>query len=185
MAIDARRGSMSVEFALVLVIFLLMMFGTLEYVRMMYLWNTQQEATRRAARAAAVTDFSDAAAMQALRRHALFRNDDGPLPLAPNVTPDRLRIDYLSLSAAGTLAVLPVLPGCPARNVVNCITDPHADNCIRLVRVSLCGDGPGACPPLPYVPLLPLVPVPATLPPSTTIVHAESLGYGPGQALCP
>jgi hypothetical protein len=176
---------MTVEFALVLTIFLAMMFATMEYARLMYLWNSQQEATRRTARAAAVTDFSDATAMLAIRRSALFRSDDGPLPLSDDLTPERLRIEYLSLSAAGALTVLPVLPGCPARNVVNCMADPHADNCIRMVRVRVCGAGPGVCPPLPYVALLPLAPVPATLPPSTTIVHAESLGYRPGQALCP
>jgi len=180
---------MAVEFSLVLIIFVMAMFGMMEYARMMYLWNTQQETARRAARAAAVTDFSDSGAMQALRRKALFRSDDGALPLAPNVTPDVVRIDYLSLSAAGTMAAVPVMPGCPARNVVNCTTDPHAGNCIRLVRVRLCGDdassGLGGCAALPYVPLLPLIPAPASLPTSTTIVRAESLGYRPGQPLCP
>lgn len=187
MATDAQRGVVAVEFALSIIAFLLVMFATIEYARMMYLWNTQQEAVRRAARAAALTDFSNAAAMQALRRNALFRNDDGALVLAPQLTTERLQIDYLALSAAGTLAPLPVLPGCPARNVVNCNSDPHGASCIRFVRVRLCdaGAGPGDCPPLPYVRMMPLVPVPARLPPSTVTLRAESLGFRPGQALCP
>ena len=44
---------------------------------------------------AAITDFSNPAAMQALRRAALFRNDDSPLPLAPNVSAASIRIEYL------------------------------------------------------------------------------------------
>ncbi|WP_395403644.1 TadE/TadG family type IV pilus assembly protein [Pseudoduganella sp. UC29_106] len=187
MATDSQRGVVAVEFALCIIVFLMMVFATIEYARMMYLWNTQQEVVRRAARAAATADFADAGAMQALRRSALFRADDGALALAPGVTPDVLRIEYLSLSAAGTLAPLPVLPGCPARNVVNCNSNPYGASCIRFVRVRLCADGAGAggCPPLPYVRLMPLVPVPAQLPPSTLTMRAESLGFRPGDALCP
>jgi len=185
MPTDKQSGAVTVELALVIILFLMMMFGVFEYTRMMYLWNTQQEATRRAARAASLTDFSSAAAMLAVRRAAVFRSDDGPMPLAPNVTPDRVRIEYLSQSAAGTLAVLPVLPGCPARNFVNCNSDPYGPACIRFVRVSICGSGAGACEPLPYQPLVPLVPVPASMPPSAAIVRAESLGFRPGQPLCP
>jgi hypothetical protein len=187
MATDSQRGVVAVEFALVVIAFLMVMFATIEYARMMYLWNTQQEITRRAARAAAVSNFADAAAMLAVRRNALFRSDDGALPLAPALTPQRVHIEYLSLSAAGALAVLPVLPACPARNVVNCNSDPYAANCIRFVRVRLCGAGagPGNCPSLPYAAMMPLVPVPAELPPSTMVMRAESLGFQPGQPLCP
>lgn len=187
MATDSRRGVVAVEFALCIIVFLMMVFATIEYARMMFLWNTQQEVARRAARSAAASNFADAAAMQALRRAALFRSDDGALALAPGLTPDRVRIEYLSLSATGAIAPMAVLPGCPARNVVNCISNPYGASCIRFVRVRLCGDGGGAgdCPPLPYERLMPLVPVPARLPPSTVTVPAESLGFRPGDALCP
>jgi hypothetical protein len=189
MAIEHRRrqrGAAIVELALALPLFLLVVFGTMEMARMMYLWNTLQEVSRRAARAAAVTDFSDSDAMQRLRWHALFRSGEAPLPLASQVGPAQLHIEYLSLDASGTMQPVPLLPACPAANVQNCARDPNGSNCIRFVRVRVCGsDGSTACAPLPYEPMVPLLPVPATLPPSTAVLRAESLGYEPGTAPCP
>jgi hypothetical protein len=178
-----QRGTAIVEMALALPLFLLVVLGTMEMARMMYLWNTLQEVSRRAARAAAVTDFSDSAAMQQLRWRALFRSGEAPLPLASQVGPAQLRIEYLSLDAAGVMQPVPLLPACPAANVQNCARDPNGSNCIRFVRVRVCSSDD--CSPLPYEPMVPLVPVPATLPASTTVLRAESLGYEPGTAPCP
>jgi len=180
---NEQRGSVGVEFMLAFLFFMATMFAVIEYARMMYLWNSQQEVTRRAARAAAVTNFSDTVAMQVLRRRAIFRDSDGALPLAPALTQDSVRIEYLSLGADGAMAPIAVLPGCPARNVLNCAIDPHGVDCIRLIRVSVCGDS--NCSPIPYQAMMPLVPVPASLPPATTVLRAESLGFRPGQAMCP
>lgn len=179
-----QHGAATVEFGLVCLLFLPFLFAMIEYGRLMFLWNTLPEVTRRAARAAAITDFSDAAAMQALRQSALFRSDDGPLALAPNVAAANIQVEYLWQDAAGALAKLPLLPACPLANRINCARDPHGPSCIRFVRVRLCGAGAG-CPALPYEPLMPLVPAPATLPPASTLAAAESLGYTPGQAPCP
>ena len=178
-----QRGVAAVEFAIVCMIFLPFMFALFEYGRLMYLWNALPEVTRRAARAAAMADFSDPAALQALRQAALF-NNAGALPLAPNVGASNLRIEYLWKDAAGNLAALPLLPGCPLANRINCTRDPRGAGCISFVRVSLCGAGAG-CPALAYEPLMPLVPVPASLPSASTLVAAEALGYTPGQAPCP
>jgi len=150
----------------------------------MFLWNALPEVTRRAARAAAMTDFTNTSAMQALRQAALFRSSDGALPLAPNVGSANIRIEYLWQDASGALAALPLLPACPLANRVNCTRDPHGSSCISFVRVRLCGNGAG-CAALAYEPLLPMVPVPASLPPASTLVAAESLGYTPGQSPCP
>jgi hypothetical protein len=179
-----QRGTAGVEFGIVCTVFMPLLFALFEYGRLMFVWNVLPEVTRRAARAAAVTDFSDPAAMQALRRAALFRDDDSPLPLAPNVGSANLRIEYLWQDQAGALAPLPLLPACPLANRVNCARDPHGASCISFVRVSLCADGAN-CPALAYQPLLPMVPVPAAMPPSVTVVAADSLGYTPGQAPCP
>jgi hypothetical protein len=74
------------------------------------------------------------------------------------------------------------------QNVVNCALSPHAGSCIRLVRVSICGavGAGGACTPLPYKPMLGIVPAFASMsiPPSATLVKAESLGYVPGENNC-
>lgn len=182
-----RRGAASIEFALVCVLFLAFLFAVFEYARVMFLWNTLPQVTRRAARAAAVTDFSNAAAMQALRQDALFRSDGGPLPLAPNVGSANIRIEYLWQDTAGRLEVLPALPACPLANRSNCTRDRHGASCISFVRVRICGDGPG-CPALALEPMMPalLGPVaPPALPQAATLVAAESLGYAPGQAPCP
>lgn len=179
-----QRGATLVEFGLALPLLLLFLMALVEYGRLMFLRNAVQEVSRRAARAAVLTDFSDAAAMQQLRLRALLRGDRDALPLAPQVTSANIRIDYLSLDAAGNLAPLPLLPACPMANRINCARDAQGASCIRFVRVRLCGAGPG-CPPLAYEALVPWIPVPASLPLATTLAPAESLGYVPGQAPCP
>lgn len=186
MTTEARgqRGTASVEFGLVCLLVIPFLFATMEYGRLLFVWNALPEAARRAVRAAAITDFTDAEAMQALRRAALFRSDDSPLPLAPNVGSANLRIEYLWQDASGNRAVVPLLPACPTANRINCARDPHGPSCISFVRVRLCGAGPD-CPQLDYEPLLPMVPVPEKMPPASALVAAESLGYAPGQLPCP
>lgn len=185
-SIGARHGTASIEFALVCLVFLPFLFAVFEYARVMFLWNTLPQVTRRAARAAAITDFSDAGAMQALRQAALFSNT-GPLPLAPNVRSANIRIDYLWQDTAGNLGVLPLLPACPLANRINCLRDRYSSNCISFVRVRICGDG-ADCPALALEPMMPSplgAITPPTLPRAGTLVAAESLGYAPGQAPCP
>lgn len=181
-----QHGATLLEFALALPVFLLLMLGLIEYGRLMFVWNALQEVSRRAARGAVLSDFSDAAAMQQVRLRALLRVDQDALPLAPAVSSANIRIEYLWMDAAGNLAPLPLLPACPLANRINCARDAQGPACIRFVRVRLCGAGP-ACAPLPYAGLLPAryLPVPPHLPAATTLAPAESLGYVPGQAPCP
>lgn len=185
MAIRAffQRGFAAVEFAIVSLVLLSFMLGVFECGRLMYLWTALPEVTQRAARAAAMADFSDPAALQALRQAALFRAS-GPLALAPNVGAANVRIEYLWQDANGSLAPLPQLPACPLANRINCAREPRGPSCISFVRASLCGNGAG-CPALAYEAVTQLVPVPDSLPPSVTTVAAEALGYRPGQAPCP
>lgn len=187
-----QRGVVAIEFALSLLWFLLLMFLLMEVFRGMYLWNTAQEITRRAARAAAVTNFADAAAMAALRQDAVFRSSPGALPLGGDIGDSYVNIDYLSIDSANQLQPVAPLPANPAANMVNCTTDLRAANCIRFVRARLCSPAGGTginCQAVPYVPLLPLldqlfapggVPI-LRLPLATTVSRAESLGYRPGQ----
>lgn len=184
-----QRGVAAVEFALVAGLFFLFLFAMLEVARALYLWNTVQEVTRRAARAAAVGDFSDAGAMQQLRQQAVFRDAPGRLVLGGAIDDSYVRIDYLSLPApTATPVPVGVMPACPARNRVNCINDPHGSSCIRFVRASLCLPGGASCEPVPYQTIVPMVdmllPAGATLPTAATTAVAESLGYRPGVASC-
>lgn len=184
---------MLVEFALVSLVLFTLLFGVLEVARAIYLWNTLQEVTRRAASAATVTDFSNENAMSQVRRSAIFRNSSGPLMLGLPVTDAHLRIDYLSIArdGNGTLTMTPMsaslLPACPARNMLNCTTDPNGNNCIRLVRVRICaadGDA-GNCNAVSYSPLTLFPGFTMALPTATVIAKAGTLGYQAGDALCP
>ena len=193
MRASGQRGAVTAEFALVSLIFFTFVFAVMEMARAVYLFNTLQEVSRRAAMMAAVTDFSDPAAMAAVRRQAVFRDSPGALLLGDPITDAYVHIDYLSLASAagGGLALTPIaaasLPACVARQRLNCVADPNGGSCIRFVQVRLCspGSGDGACAPVQYQTLIPLISFPAMLPISTTIVRAESLGMRPGSPMCP
>lgn len=181
-----QRGAVVIELALVLGVFLLLTMSTIEIARLMYVFNTAQEITRRAARAGALTDFSSTTAMAALRNRALFRSDAGSLPLVSNLTTDNVRIEYLSMDASGALVPVTTLPACPLQNLVNCTENPHGATCIRFVRASICASGATGCTPLPYRTLTGFAPSMArlTVPTAVTVVKAETLGYRPGVNTC-
>lgn len=184
-------GAYSVEFALLLGLFCVFLYVSLEMARASYLVNIIYAVTERAARRAAVTDFSDAAAMQRLRSDAVFRTEPGPLMLAGGIDDRYVRIDYLSLAAgaptAAGLGVTPlaVLPACPKLQKVACMNDPNGSGCIRFVRARLCLPGGEGCTPVPYSLLLPgLAQVYGavaafSLSDAATLVPAASLGYRP------
>jgi hypothetical protein len=181
-----EQGVAAVEFALVAVVFFLFVFGIVEIARAMYICNTLQEVTRRAAALAATADFSSATAMQHVREQAVFRASPGGLMFAQPVTDDYVKIDYLSIHKDGsTLSMTPIptgsLPGSPAVNYANCLKDPYGSDCIRLVRVRVCQpDGSDTCTPVPYQTLLSMIALTFGLPVSTTIVNAETLGLPEG-----
>ncbi|MDZ5633038.1 TadE/TadG family type IV pilus assembly protein [Janthinobacterium sp. GMG1] len=191
-----QGGVFAVEFAMLALLFFLFLFAMLEMARVVYVWNMVHEITRRAARAAAVTDFSNAGALQAVRTQAVLRATPGTLPLGGGISDAHVRIDYLSESAGGAaLAAVPVtvLPGCPQRNRINCLDDPQGASCIRFVRARLCQPGEGArCERVPYRPVLPLLGMmfpsgagAIRLPSGTTMAVAESLGYPDNPGFCP
>ncbi|MRX07439.1 pilus assembly protein [Pseudoduganella sp. FT25W] len=188
---ERQRGATAAEFALCAVIFFGAVFFLIELARALYLLNTLQEATRRAAALAAVSDFSDPAAMDRVRQAAVLRDGPGALPLGAPVTDAHIRIDYLSLArtASGVMTMTPIpaasLPACPARARIQCVANPNGDSCIRFVRVRLCAPGAGDCQAVPYQPLLPLTAIKLPLPQVAATAKAESLGFQPGSALCP
>lgn len=184
-----QAGVAAVEFAVVVVIFMMFIFATLELARVEYLFNTLNEVTRRAAAGAAQVDYRIASQLQAVQADAVFRSSAGPLVLGDPVTSSHVRIDYLSVSKTPLdLKHMSVLPSCPARNRLNCVSDPQADNCIRFVRARVCAaiDGAGECTPLNYRQLFPFLDLSRMkLPPAETIVPAGSLGYHVGDMPCP
>lgn len=179
------------------VLFFIFLFAMLELARAAYLWNMVHEITRRAARGAAVSDFSNAGVLQAVREQAVLRAGPGALPLGGDISDAYVRIDYLAQvnGAGGAPAAVPVavLPACPQRNRINCLEDPHGASCIRFVRARLCLPGDGSrCDAVPYRPILPLLemmfpsgPQAVRLPSASTMAVAESLGYQDNPGFCP
>lgn len=128
-----QRGAAAVELALVAIPFFLLLFGAIEFGRLLYLWNTVQEVTRNAARQAIVTDFSNAAAVDAVKRSAVFRLTDGALPGAPELTNANVNIRYLTASGAESSP----LPSDPGDNIAACLDAGRANSCIRFVEVCI------------------------------------------------
>lgn len=175
----AQRGFAVVEFALCALFFFTYIVAIMELSRALFLWNTMTEVTRRAARAAAVGAFDDAAP-NALRRHAMF--DSTSLPLAGDITDAQLAIDYLGSDAVTPIAAM---PASAAENLVNCTGNPNGASCVRFVRVRLCLGGAGDCTPIPYTTMTGLesfVPGSFTFPRFTTISPVGSLGRMPSVA---
>lgn len=193
---SSQSGVFIVEFALLAVVFFTVLFGVIELARVVYMFNTLQDVTRRVAHDASGTSFKDPAALNKVRRNALVLNADGVLVFGDPVTADHIRIDYMALKRAsdGTLTLSPIptggLPNYPSCNNFNCTHDQNntgaTSSCIRFVRVRVCDpNNTTSCSPVVYKPLTQLLPTLAlTLPASTTIVKAGTLGYIPGQEIC-
>ena len=179
-----QQGVAAVEFAIVAMIFFVLFFGIVELARAMYICNTLQEVTRRAAALAVNTDFSDATAMQQVRERSIFRDSPGLLVFADPITDQNIKIDYLQIPATSSepVSMGAALPSSPQVNRVNCATNPNATNCIRLVRVRIClPDGNSAtCTPVPYKTLTSFIPLPFSLPFATTVAKVETFGMPPG-----
>ena len=78
-----NRGAATVEFALVLVILLLLLFGMLEIGRALFKWNSAAEATRIGARTAAIVAVNDKAKVLAAMQ-----------PMMPELTADNVTLQY-------------------------------------------------------------------------------------------
>jgi hypothetical protein len=180
--ITGQSGTAAIEFALILLIFLTFIFGIMELARSMYIFNTLQEVTRRAAAAAANADFRIASTDQ-IRRYAIFRGpaETGGLLFGNPVTAEHIRIDFMALERVGNdttptlISSTQLESSSPAANRVTCLRNPNDANCVRLVRVQVCQPGTD-CEPVPYEPIFPLISLPFHLPVARTIVAAETLG---------
>lgn len=186
-----QRGTFAVEFAIILMLLLVLLFGIVDLARLMYIYNTLQDTTRQAAFGASVTDYRDRNALDLLRQQAIFRTTPGGLVLGAPITDSSIQIDYLALvrNADATQTLTPIAPGdmpsCPARNRVTCAGNPNDPQCIRFIRARICDPADAsACAPVHFQSLFGLFPSGAVLPTSTTIVPAETLGYSAGAATC-
>lgn len=184
-----QDGVAAVEFAVVAILFFLIVFGIIEFSRAMYMYNTLAEVTRSAAAAAANISFNDKDGLDLARKRAVLDEENGQLPFGTPITYRNVHIDYMYLPPkAYALQIISAgsLPTCPASNRVNCMADPNGTSCIRAVQARICKEDSGSdtCTPVDYESLIPLIKLPLLLPTSPTIVTAESLGYKTGDVPC-
>lgn len=167
-----QHGATAVEFAIVLMLFLSVVFGIIEFGRLFYVANTVQEVTRRAAREQVVSWVTATADVQ---RRAVFGSGTGvvALPAGAEVTSATIALSFHD-SLDDALDNSDPISGVgtdPVANVNNCLL--ANDNCIRFVRASLESNGEAVH----YAPMIPLfnfLDVP--LPGSTVVMPAEAMG---------
>lgn len=155
------RGIAIVEFALVCMIFFTLVFGALEFARLMFVLNSVQEVTRRAAREMTVRWIDDEATVRTM---ALF--GAAALPAGAEVTAASINIEYLAANGN----VVTVFPTSPGDNLSACGDALRTASCIYSVRVSINN--------IQYVPMVALFSAMNwTLPSSSVTMHAESMGF--------
>ena len=182
----SQRGVAAVEFALVAVVFFMILLGIMEFGRIMYVWNTTQEVTRRAAREAVVRDFS-AAETAAIKREAIFQAGTSgtvSLPAGVEITNTTVRLVYLTVDAGGNTVAITAgnMPADPADNISACGDAARMFiSCIRFVQACIAVDDTCVSS-IPYQPMVVLlgnlgIDLAINIPASTVVMPAESLGF--------
>lgn len=177
--LKTQTGTAAVEFALLVGIFLMFVFGVIELARLLFVINTLHEVTRRTAAAAVNVYPRDTDATARVRQYGILRSSPGELLLAKPVTDEHVRLEYLRFD----LSVIPQAswPDDAAANRQICMSNPRAPTCIRFVQVRICNPAEtDQCNTVTANMMLPLIDLRFPLPRATTIVPVQSLGYVPG-----
>jgi len=177
--LKTQAGTAAVEFALVAIIFFTFVFGVIELARLLFVFNTLHEVTRRAAAAAVNVYPRDTNGTDRVRQNAIFRSSPGGLMLANPITDRDIRLEYLRFD----LSVIPQTswPSDAGTNRQICMMNPRAPTCIRFVQVRVCDPAEtGQCNRVRSQLLLSLIDMRVPFHQATTIVPVESLGYVPG-----
>ncbi len=160
---DKQLGAAAVEFAIVCLLFFTILFAILEFGRMMYVYNTMQEVTRRGAREAVVRWIDQGDTIRSL---AFFGGT--AIPAGAEVTAAAMTIDYLN--EEGDVIATVNRPLNPGANLAACGNITLVNSCIFSVRVSIVG--------VSYSPMVSLFSfLGVNLPPATVTMPAESLGF--------
>src|SRR2546423_6892855 len=89
-----ERGAALVEFAIAATVFLTVMFGLLEFSRLLWIHNALVDATRRGARYAVTQDMGTDA-RTAIKNMTVYGNTTGAgTPLVDGLTTDQVLVDY-------------------------------------------------------------------------------------------
>jgi len=91
--IRKQQGVATVEFAIIGALLMLLLLGVIEFARLVFVWNTGTEATRRGARVAAVCPVND----PAIRNITVFNDDatSGPSALITGLSSADVQVEYL------------------------------------------------------------------------------------------
>jgi len=184
----AQRGAATVEFALIAIVFFMILLGIMEFGRLMYVWNTTQEVTRRAAREAVVRDFTSAE-IAAIQRESIFQGGStgtAYLPAGVEITNTTVKIVYLTVDAGGNRVAITAgnMPADPADNISACNDIGRMfTSCIRFVQACVAVDDTCANS-IPYQPMVLLlanlgIDLAINIPASSVVMPAESLGFAP------
>lgn len=158
-----QRGSTTIEFALVAMIFFTLLFGVLELSRLLFVFNSLQEVTRRAAREAS-TRWISASDTTQIKTLALFGGT--ALPGGAELTDGNINIEYLQANGNAIASE----PSDAADNLSACGDATRVASCVYSVRVTVTG--------VRYAPMLSLFGyLNFPLPPSQVTMHAESMGF--------
>ena len=156
-----QRGVAAVEFAIISLLFFTILFAILEFGRMLYVYNTMQEVTRRGARAAVVRWIDQVPAVKSI---ALFGGTS--LPAGAEVADSNITVTYLTKTGA----VVNPFPVDPSDNFSACGDATRTASCIYSVRVSIDN--------VTYSPMVSLFSfLNIGLPTSVVTMHAESMGF--------
>jgi Flp pilus assembly protein TadG len=159
-----QRGVAAVEFALVALLFFTILLAIIEIGRMLFIFNTLQEMTRRGAREAVVR-WVDATNQADIKSIAVFNGTS--MPANPDLTTANITITYLQKDGVSEVTTLPANPG---DNLSACGDSTRVANCIYYVRVSITG--------VTFTPMMGLFDfLTMPLPTSGVTMHAESLGF--------
>lgn len=173
-----QRGAAAVEFALIALIFFVLLFGIMEFGRGLFVWNSVQEVTRYVAREAVVCWRDQWSGMIEARGVM-------GMPSLPAVPESEFATTNITIEALrrADMVVMGHDPDSVSDNLFNCgNSDFDKDgnstpqNCIGFVRVTVAN---AYFKPLMTGALLGFT-LPASgiqLPPSTVVMPAESLGY--------
>jgi Flp pilus assembly protein TadG len=162
-----QQGVAAVEFALVAMLFFTILLAIIEIGRMLFIFNTMQEMTRRGAREAVVR-WVDAASQADIKSIAVFNG--ASMPANPDLTAANITITYLQKDGVTEVTTLPGNPANPGDNLSACGDSTRIANCIYYVRVSITGAT--------FTPMMGLFDfLTMPLPSSEVTMHAESLGF--------
>jgi hypothetical protein len=172
--LNRQRGAAIVEFAIIFALFIAFIYAIFEFGRMLFIYSSMQEISRRGARAAAIHSIATPIAdrKNEIRKLALFGAE--MFPGGPEIGYSNVSVRYLRADKVTEITddKIPVDAG---DNLSACVDATRSDVCIKYIEVSVQG-----------VSFTPLIfkagamkadKTAHAMPDSTVIVYAESLGF--------